>query len=169
MIGKTFGHYTVLSAAPRVRKKAQYLCRCVCGTERVVDAYKLKSGISRSCGCMRAAYVSESKTIHGHSKSGAPDSPEYQTWCSMIKRCRNSNATQFKWYGERGISVCDRWVSGCGGKTGFELFLQDMGSRPSGTSIDRIDVDGNYEPSNCRWATPTEQAHNKRQKIGTAA
>src|SRR5206468_1663320 len=83
--------------------------------------------------------------------------PTYRSWYAMKARCTNSNHTSYHHYGGRGITVCERWLNS------FEAFLTDMGDRPEGTSLDRIDVNGNYEPSNCKWSTPSEQANNKRR------
>jgi len=96
------------------------------------------------------------RTTHGHAPHGA-FTPTYWTWQGMHARCRYPSSSGYKHYGGRGITVCDRWAS-------FENFLADMGERPKGTSIDRINVDGNYEPGNCRWATPKEQRQNRRAK-----
>lgn len=128
------------------------LCRCECGTERNIPIQILKTGRSSHCGCRNGENNSE---IHGsHLMSGTP---EYKAWAHLKARCLNSNDGSFADYGGRGISVCDRW------RNSFEAFFEDMGLRPSDShSIDRIDVDGDYEPGNCRWATDIEQAQNKR-------
>jgi len=88
---------------------------------------------------------------------GLWDTPVYRSWCSMLQRCRNPNAPNWEYYGGRGITICDEWLH-------FEGFYADMGERPAGLTLDRIDVDGNYEPGNVRWATPKEQRHNQRPR-----
>jgi hypothetical protein len=142
--GKRFDRWFVLERAGRRRKR--WLCRCICGAERAVHGSRLRNGTSRSCGCLRRR--------HGHSGNGKKRKPSrtYKSWESMHWRC---NDLQNPNYGGRGITVCARWRK-------FENFLADMGKRPRGKTLDRIDPDGNYEPGNCRWATPTEQYFNRR-------
>lgn len=149
--GDRYGRWTVLSEVERLKSRRMFLARCDCGTERVVASTTMTNGTSQSCGCLRRER-SGGKPRHGHSSQRTPT---YHTWTSMHARCRYPYVRSFEHYGGRGITVCDRWRS-------FENFLSDMGERPPDTSIDRIDPDGNYEPSNCRWATAAEQQQNRR-------
>lgn len=138
------------------------LCRCDCGVEKVVGNYKLKSGRTKSCGCIAIESRRNNKGAplrHGHS-SGGKLSPTYKSWFAMIQRCENPNNNRYADWGGRGIKVCEEWHK-------FDAFLADMGERPEGMTIDRINVDGNYEKANCRWADRFTQAANKRNKQPT--
>ena len=151
LTGMKFGRWTVLALHPkRTRlRRAIFLCRCDCGSEHLVQGASLRGGWSQSCGCV----AQELKTKHGQAKGNR--TRVYVCWANMRQRCSNPNNIGYSNYGGRGITVCERWQT-------FENFLADMGHPPRGKSLDRIDVNGNYEPSNCRWATSFEQARNKR-------
>lgn len=156
LVGETFGRWTVLERAGSKGKKAAWKCLCSCGTIRVVQGGNLKRGVSKSCGCLKKELHEEKTVTHGHSKKGKVSS-EYSSWFAMIKRCENPNDKHYNDYGGRGIKVCEYW------RNDFATFYRDMGNKPSDRhSIDRINVDGNYEPGNCKWAEPKEQARNKR-------
>lgn len=160
LTGKVFGRLTVIqrvtASESRNVKATIWECRCQCGTTKSIRAGSLRSGETRSCGCL---YI-ESHTRHGHSsrdRRGKVRSREYVVWLGMINRTTNENSAGYSEYGGRGISMCERW------RNSFEAFLDDMGPRPSSRhSLDRINVDGNYEPGNCRWATPLAQMRNTR-------
>lgn len=157
--GQRFARLQVIRYAG-IDKNAQHswLCRCDCGQEKIICTRSLKSGATRSCGCLQKEnwikVTSERKIAlkHGHSYKYW-----YKSYKSMMARCYRSTEINYPNYGGRGITVCDRW------KVSPDNFYEDMGERPEGTSIDRIDVDGNYCPENCRWATLEMQNCNKRK------
>lgn len=126
---------------------------CICGNQFSVAIKSLKEGNTKSCGCLTPDDLRISPRNLRHGMVGTPT---YKTWQSMKARCRNPREPVFNRYGGRGITVCERWLR-------FENFLADMGERPTGMSLDRIDNSGNYEPANCRWATDLTQAFNQTQ------
>lgn len=151
--GMKFGRLTAIKLTKPKKKATQWICRCECGTEKSISLTSLKSGETKSCGCLQKETFGRHSITHGMSKI-----PEYHIWVSMKQRCYDPSATGFSNYGGRGIKVCDRW------RTSFTNFLKDVGVRPSiKHSLDRFpNNDGDYEPSNCRWATKKEQAGNRR-------
>jgi len=157
LVDKKFGMWTVSQFSHKQRAKTLgsgrktpswvyfWICRCDCGTERVVCGNNLRRGGSKNCGC-----------VHPRTQHGMTKHPAHNTWWCMMQRCFNSRYTGYELYGGRGITVCDRWHT-------FVNFWEDVGSTwQQGLMIDSIDNDGNYEPSNCKWSTPLQSANNRR-------
>lgn len=149
--GKKYGRWLVIRDSESKNGRRMLFCRCDCGTEKDVHASCLVQGYSKSCGC----YHSDRARKHG--EYGIP---EYRIWGAMIQRCCNPSDKAYSDYGGRGISVCERW------RNSFGLFLKDIGKRPTRKhSLDRINNNGNYSPSNCRWGTPEQQHNNMRSNV----
>lgn len=155
-IGQTYGQLTVVAeAGANMHGQRLFLCRCSCGKTTTVTGGSLSTGNTKSCGCLSVATVVARSTRHGCASRDAK-TPEYRSWAAMWARCSNTREHIRDDYAGRGISVCERWKS-------FENFLADMGPMPSPKySIDRVNNDGNYELSNCQWATRSQQARNRR-------
>jgi hypothetical protein len=158
LTGKTFGLWIVLSRHPEnnKRNKPQWICKCACGTQKTISqSSDLVTGKSTNCGCRKAQLVGNRARTHGKCKTKV-----YIAWCGMIDRTENPKGDFFYRYGGRGIKMCDRW------RNSFQAFYEDMGDPPTSKhSIDRIDNEGNYEPSNCQWQPLQKQMTNQTRTI----
>lgn len=174
LTGRRFARLLVVSQDGKIGRRIAWRVRCDCGTEKRVVGYELSGGGTRSCGCLLrevmslvgkrtaaansrkgAAKAAAARTRHGHA-TDTGRTPTYGTWEAMGQRCNNPKNKKYNLYGGRGVTVCERWRV-------FANFLADMGERPVGKTLDRINPFGNYEPGNCRWATAKEQANNLRR------
>lgn len=160
--GERFGRWTVMSrAGSKPGGQATWNCVCDCGTHRVVSGAGLRFGNSKSCGCVAVEKTIARSTTHGKGRTRL-----YSVWCGMKERCTNPNASNYYGYGARGITICDEWFRD------FQEFYDwsmangyDESAKRGECTLDRIDVDGNYEPGNCRWVSMMVQAHNKRPTL----
>lgn len=155
LIGQRFGRLTVLESCENKTKSSGkwYSCECDCGNIISVSTQGLRRGTTKSCGCLNSELTAARNKTHG-----LRHHPLYSVWMSMHHRCYKENSNVYDYYGGRGIKVCDRWI----GDEGLLNFIQDMGERPEGMSLDRTDTDGDYSPENCRWASKGTQSFNRR-------
>ncbi len=149
--GLRVGRLVVTSLAEKRGSTNYWNCVCDCGGEKVVSTLHLGAGAIQSCGCLQKERASEANLTHG-----LAGTQEYDAWLNMKARCQDPSHKEFPNYGGRGIRVCDSWLESP------LHFLADMGKCPAGLSLERIDCNGHYEPSNCRWATTGDQSRNKR-------
>lgn len=160
MAGKTFNLLFVEKFHGNLMTKSgatsQVFCKCACGKSLVVNAKDVRTGHTKSCGCMKSSWISEKKAVHGFARMGKRTGL-YNVWAGMKNRCYNVNSHDYKHYGGRGITVCNEW------KHSFPAFLRDMADGyKKGVKIERVDNNGDYEKGNCKWATHTQQMRNKR-------
>lgn len=165
LLGCRFGRLVVLAPGIPVREgkagqlRKRWLCRCDCGAEKLIRESGLKSGNTKSCGCLKRDPLYSGRFKHGQSQGKGENTREYRSWQHAKTRCFNQKDSKYADYGGRGITMCDRWADS------FEAFFADMGVCPTGFTLDRKDTNGHYEPGNCRWASAETQAQNRRNNV----
>lgn len=164
LIGLRFGKLTVLKRCESRNRRSMWLCKCDCGNEVELSRNHLSTGNTKSCGCLRKDAIR--KAIAASTKHNGRHTRLYSVWITMKQRCYNNNATDYENYGGRGIVVCETW------RDSFEEFKMwayengyDENASKGICTLERKDVDGNYEPSNCKWTTMKEQSNNKRNNV----
>jgi hypothetical protein len=163
LVGQVFSNLTVKEfAGISKEKRALWLCLCSCGNSKIVSGKHLRRKEVQSCGCLRGTVFTGNAYATKHGQAGRTKSREYKSWRAMKARCMNPNNPAYKNYGGRGITVFPEWVQS------FEAFYRDMGERPEGKTLDRVNNDLGYFPNNCRWATPKEQIANQRKRHATS-
>lgn len=165
--GQDFGRLRAIRPVPSPPEIKQrticWECICSCGSTTIVEGRLLRNGHTQSCGCLQRERTKEnnklnpSRLTHGHTRNRTK-SPTFNTWQAMITRCTNPQNKNYRYYGARGIKVHQPWLDS------FEEFLEDVGERPEGKTLDRIDCNGHYEPGNVKWSTQLEQIHNRRPR-----
>lgn len=156
--GERYGRLVAVSRVEPKARRSRWLFQCDCGNTKEIGLEGVRDGRVQSCGCLQREKTAERSTTHGHS-AGYERSAELRAWYHAKGRCFNPNDAKFLVYGGRGISMCGKWAAS------FAAFYADMGPRPAGTTIDRMDPDKGYEPGNCRWATPVEQARTRTDNV----
>ena len=157
-VNMAYGRLTPIRLDHKDFKSQQFwLFRCDCGNEKVINVAHVKNGSIKSCGCYHAE-AAKKQQLENCATHGMSRSREYTTWQKMKERCYSPDSISYKYYGARGISVCDEW------RHSFETFYRDMGERPQLMSLDRIDSNGNYCKKNCKWSTAKEQSNNRRKR-----
>lgn len=153
MIGTKYNRLTIIEEAPRRRYNQYFLCLCDCGVKKEIKFYDIKTGMTKSCGCLSKDVTTERNLKHSLSKHSA-----YHTWNGIVDRCRNPKNAMWRHYGGRGIDVCEEWLD-------VMSFINDMGEKPKGMQIDRIDNNKGYYKENCRWVVSKENNRNKRTNL----
>jgi len=153
LAGQKYGKLTIIGRIKKHHLRTRWECLCDCGNIKIIDQSSIRNGHTKSCGCLKKERLKGNTNNKVHGMKGTII---YQTWRAMKQRCTNKGHVNYHNYGGRGISICDRWLES------FESFYEDMGERPTGKTLDRIDSNGNYCKENCKWSTKKEQCINRR-------